>query len=106
MPAAPARPPATGRQVWNKQRKDEVLADVQDVALGHETKLRWNDEQALIWSADIVQEPLVTDADFQRSRRRSPASGIDSPRPRPSNAARHPDQLHGLLLCGTRGRAR
>jgi site-specific DNA recombinase len=28
--------------VWNKQRKTEVLIDVDDVALGHETKLRWN----------------------------------------------------------------
>lgn len=28
-------PRYTGRQVWNKQRKDEVLLDVEDVALGH-----------------------------------------------------------------------
>jgi site-specific DNA recombinase len=29
----------TGRQVWNKQRKQETLIDV---ALGHTTKLMWN----------------------------------------------------------------
>jgi site-specific DNA recombinase len=29
--------------VWNRQRKDEVLIDVQDVALGHTTKMRWNE---------------------------------------------------------------
>ncbi len=28
-------PRYTGRQVWNRQRKDEVLLDVNDVALGH-----------------------------------------------------------------------
>jgi site-specific DNA recombinase len=28
-------PRYTGRQVWNKQRKDDVLLDVDDVALGH-----------------------------------------------------------------------
>ncbi|GLW13163.1 hypothetical protein Misp01_82910 [Microtetraspora sp. NBRC 13810] len=33
----------TGRQVWNRQRKDEVLLDVEDVTLGHTTKQRWND---------------------------------------------------------------
>jgi hypothetical protein len=32
-----------GRQVWNKQRTDEVLIDVEDVSLGHENKHRWND---------------------------------------------------------------
>ena len=35
-------PRYTGRQVWNKQRRDEVLLDVEDVAAGHETKMRWN----------------------------------------------------------------
>lgn len=30
-----ANPRYTGRQVWNRQRKDEVLIDVQDVTLGH-----------------------------------------------------------------------
>jgi site-specific DNA recombinase len=35
-------PRYTGRQVWNRQRKEEVLLNVDDVALGHETKLRWN----------------------------------------------------------------
>ena len=31
-------PRYTGFEVWNKQRKDEVLIDVDDVALGHVTK--------------------------------------------------------------------
>jgi Recombinase len=33
-----ANPRYTGRQVWNKQPKSEVLIDVNDVALGHTTK--------------------------------------------------------------------
>ena len=37
-------PRYTGRNVWNRQRRDEVLLDVDDVAAGHETKLRWNDQ--------------------------------------------------------------
>ncbi len=38
-----------GRQVWNRQRRDEVLIDVDDVALGHQTKLRWNEPGDWIW---------------------------------------------------------
>jgi site-specific DNA recombinase len=37
-----ANPRYTGRQIWNKQRTDEVLLDVDDVALGHTPVMRWN----------------------------------------------------------------
>jgi hypothetical protein len=30
--------------VWNRQRRDEVLIDINDVALGHQTRQRWNAE--------------------------------------------------------------
>jgi hypothetical protein len=40
----------TGRQVWNRQRRDEILIDVDDVALGHESKMRWNDESEWVHS--------------------------------------------------------
>jgi hypothetical protein len=46
--------------VWNKQRKDEVLVDVDDVALGHVTKMRWNDADQWITSAEPTHEPLVS----------------------------------------------
>ena len=29
----------TGRQVWNRQRKQEILLDIGDIAAGYETKL-------------------------------------------------------------------
>ena len=45
-----ANPRYTGRQVWNKQRKDEVLLDVANVADGYETKMRWNDKNSWVWS--------------------------------------------------------
>ncbi len=53
-------PRYTGFEVWNKQRKDEVLVDVEDVALGHVTKQRWNDKDDWIWSAEPTHEALVT----------------------------------------------
>jgi DNA invertase Pin-like site-specific DNA recombinase len=35
-------PRYTGHQIWNRQRTDEVLIDVENVALGHTAKMRWN----------------------------------------------------------------
>lgn len=35
--------------------QDEVLIDVDDVGLGHATKLRWNDTDQWVWSEKIVQ---------------------------------------------------
>ncbi|MFD3932502.1 recombinase family protein [Streptomyces sp. NPDC058614] len=37
-----SNPRYTGRQVWSKQRKEEILIDVENVALGHETRMQWN----------------------------------------------------------------
>jgi len=51
-----ARAPATGRQAWNKQRKEEVLLDVHEVALGYETKTRWNDPGTWVWSDTNAHE--------------------------------------------------
>ncbi len=47
-------PRYTGRQVWNRQRKDEVLIDVHDVALGHTTKMRWNEQGKWIYCEEIA----------------------------------------------------
>ncbi|MGI5165679.1 recombinase family protein [Spirillospora sp. CA-253888] len=47
-------PRYTGRQVWNKQRKDEILIDVDDVALGHVTRMRWNDQSDWVYSQQVV----------------------------------------------------
>ena len=53
-------PRYTGHQVWGKQRRDEVLLDVDDVAAGHETVMRWNEEREWTWSIEPVHEPLVS----------------------------------------------
>src|SRR5699024_11449505 len=53
-------PRYTGFQVWNKQRKDEVLLDVRDVSLGYTTKLRWNDRDKWVWSDQPVQDRKST----------------------------------------------
>ena len=63
-------PRYTGREVWNKQRKTEVLLDVEDVALGHETKMRWNPERDWIYSQAVVHEGLIDDDTFQQAQTR------------------------------------
>jgi hypothetical protein len=50
-------PRYTGRQVCNQHRKEEVLLDVAEVALGYETKLGWHDPGCWVWSDIIAQEP-------------------------------------------------
>lgn len=65
--------------MWNKQRKYEVLIDVEDVALGHETRMRWNEHSEWIWSPQVVHEPLISASTFDQSQRLLSAGAIASP---------------------------
>ncbi|HXT92810.1 MAG TPA: recombinase family protein [Trebonia sp.] len=76
-------PRYTGRQVWNKLPKSELLIDVNDVALGHATKQKWNEPGKWIWSKEPVHEPLVGIEAFERVRalqRAKGSAGERSPR--------------------------
>lgn len=94
-------PRYTGRQVWNKQRKDEVLIDVDDVALGHMTKMRWNAADKWIWSEEAAHEPLISVETFEQAqatlaRRGRTREGV-AHRPHPT---RRPYAYRGVLFCG------
>jgi hypothetical protein len=81
--------------------RDEVLIDVHDVGLGHQTRMRWNDPSDWIWSEEPSHDPLVTleeweavQARFRSNKRRythTPKKG------------RH-YLLAGRLSCGQCGR--
>ena len=91
-------PRYTGVAVWGRQRRDEVLVDVEDVAAGHRTRLRWNDEDAWVRSPGVAHEPLITPEVFEAARARRAANGrttIRKPR-----RTRRPYLLRGLLRCG------
>jgi site-specific DNA recombinase len=93
----------TGFQVWNKQRKDEVLVDVEDVALGHTTKLRWNDSGKWLWSDKIVHPPIVDRETFDRVQ--VMVSGrATNPATHKPHRSRHPYALRGCVWCGLCGR--
>ncbi len=102
-----ANPRYTGRQVWNRQRKDEVLLDVHDVALGHTTVMRWNDEGQWIFSKQIVHPPIIDDDTFAQARQLLAAKNARQVTRRPRSSPR-PYVLRGLLFCGicTRPHAR
>lgn len=91
-------PRYTGRQVWNKQRKDEVLLDVDDVGLGHVTKMRWNERDSWVWSTHVTHEALVTVETFERAQQIIAAGGRG--RVRELTRVPHAYALRGLVFCG------
>ncbi|MFP5489005.1 MAG: zinc ribbon domain-containing protein, partial [Acidimicrobiia bacterium] len=80
---------------------EEILIDVEDVALGHETRMRWNDTSEWVWSSEPTHEAIVTREQFdtaqhlfdrnKRATHRTPAAG-------------HRYLLSGILHCGICGR--
>ena len=96
-------PRYTGYEVWARQRRDEVLVDVEDVSAGHETVMRWNHEDSWIWSSEPVHEALVTRDTFNavqaRMARRSAGRGDRSARRTNRNYV-----LRRRLRCGVCGR--
>jgi site-specific DNA recombinase len=92
-------PRYTGRQVWNRQRKDEVLLDVHDVTLGHTTKIRWNDDAKWIYSDQVVHPPIIDEETFKKAQEmltaRKGVQGEHKP-----HRSRHAYVLRGVLLCG------
>ena len=98
-------PRYTGRQVWNKQRKDEILLDVDDVAAGYETRMRWNQASSWVWSDIIAHEPLITAEDFQAAQAIMADAGRARRRSREAHQrVTHPYVLRGRLYCGYCGR--
>jgi site-specific DNA recombinase len=92
-------PRYTGHQVWNKQRKDEVLIDVEDVAQGHETVMRWNSESDWIWSPQIVHTPLISIETYEQIRLIA-ATGQREVSARKPRATPRPYALRSLIFCG------
>ena len=99
-----ANPRYTGRQVWNRQRRDEVLVNLDDVALGHETKMRWNNRADWIWSAKAAHEAIVTPETFAAAHEQLTAAANRPVSRHPRSDARAPYALRGLLFCGLCGR--
>lgn len=92
-------PRYTGRQVWNRQRKREVLIDVHDVTLGHVTKLGWNPTDAWVWSDQAARPAIVDTATFERVQQLLAGRGRGPTRHTP-HPNRRPYLLRGIVFCG------
>jgi site-specific DNA recombinase len=93
-----ANPRYTGYQVWNKQRRDEVLLDVDDVAAGHVSRMRWNPREQWIWSAEPTHPALVSRETFDQVQAHVAARAPTSPRTAATSP--RPYALRGRLWCG------
>ena len=89
-------PRYTGREVWNKQRREEVLLDVEDVALGHESKMRWNHHSQWVWSEHHTHPAIVALQTFEAVQ--DVFAGAQRAAIR-KEKTRHPYILSGLVSC-------
>ena len=93
-------PRYTGRQVWNRVRTDEVLLDVEDIALGHENRRRWNHPSEWIWSKDEAHPPLISTDLYERAQQTVKARGTAGDAGKAPRRSRNPYLFRGLLRCG------
>ncbi|MBO3736557.1 recombinase family protein [Actinoplanes flavus] len=93
-------PRYTGHQVWNRQRTDEVLLDVDDVALGYTAVTKWNGRERWIISDKPVHEPLVTAEAFEHVQQLIAKRGRTSTAPQRVYRSHHPYVFKGLVNCG------
>src|SRR5689334_11957541 len=93
-------PRYTGRQVWNRARTDEVLIDVEDVALGHENRHRWNDPSQWAWSRTESHTPLISTDLYERAQRTVKTRGAIGKGGKAPRRSRHAYLFRGLLRCG------
>ena len=89
-------PRYTGREVWNKQRRDEVLLDVEDVALGHESRMRWNHPDVWVWSEQQTHTAIIEPETFEAAQDVFAGAQRSAIR---KERARHPYVLSGLMRC-------
>jgi site-specific DNA recombinase len=97
-------PRYTGRQVWNRARTDEILIDVDDVALGHEARHRWNHPSQWAWSTAEAHTPLISTDLYERAQQTVKARGTNGDAGKAPRRSPHPYLFRGLLRCDLCGR--
>jgi hypothetical protein len=95
-------PKYTGYQVWNRQRTDEVLLDVENVALGHTAKQRWNPADKRVVSDQAAHPLIITKEDFELTQ--ATLAGRGSKTQHKEHRRPRSYALRGVMLCGTRPR--
>jgi site-specific DNA recombinase len=93
-------PRYTGVQVWNKQRTDEVLLDVNDVALGHTAVARWNSTDKWVTSKTPAHQALVDPETFEQVQALLARRARTSTAPARRHRTRNPYVFTSLINCG------
>jgi site-specific DNA recombinase len=95
-------PRYTGRQVWNRQRRDEILLDVEDVARGHLSRMKWNDRSDWVWSAEQTHEAIIDSETFAAAQAQM-AAGSYRPTTGKTRTTKWTCVLSGRVHCGLCG---
>lgn len=100
-------PRYTGYEIWNKQRKEEHLYDVDDVTLGHRTRMTHNPADQWVRSNDAAHEAIVTTQLFDsvkkiRQQRARMPQRLERPGRQPQGQRTY--ALRGRVRCETCGR--
>ncbi|WP_345128247.1 recombinase family protein [Streptomyces chiangmaiensis] len=98
-------PRYTGYEVWNKQRKEERLLDVNDVTLGHTTRMTHNRAEQWIHSNEPAHEAIISPSRFAtvQTLRRQRARNHGRQERAGKQGAR-PYALRGRIRCTLCGR--
>jgi hypothetical protein len=91
-----------GYQVWNRQRTDEVLLDVENVALGYSSKMRWNPADNWVFSEQVAHPQIIGKEDFDLAQATLAGRGSKTQHKQHRSVRRY--ALRGVILCGLCGR--
>ncbi|MGW7425056.1 recombinase family protein [Streptomyces sp. NPDC054813] len=98
-------PRYTGYEIWNKQRKEERLLDVDDVTLGHRTSMTHNPVEEWIRSNEPAHEAIISPNRFDTvqtlRRQRARNQGRQE---RAGKQGARPYALRGRVRCTLCGR--
>jgi site-specific DNA recombinase len=98
-------PRYTGYEVWNKQRKEERLLDIDDVTLGHRTSMTHNPAEEWIRSNEPAHEAIISPDLFDTAqtvrRQRARNHGRQE---RAGKQGARPYALRGRVRCTVCGR--
>ncbi|GAA2657773.1 recombinase family protein [Streptomyces vastus] len=99
-------PRYTGYEIWNKQRKEERLLDIDDVTLGHRTSMTHNPAEEWVWSNEPAHDAIITTQLFeavQTTRRQRARAHQRQERPG-RQGGRRTYALRGRVRCALCGR--
>ncbi|MFF3910267.1 recombinase family protein [Streptomyces sp. NPDC001848] len=95
----------TGHEVWNKQRKEERLLDIDDVTLGHRTHMTHNPPDEWIHSNEPAHEAIISPDLFDAARTvRTQRARNQGQQERAGKRGGRPYALRGRVRCSLCGR--